>query len=259
MTHPLTAARLVATFAMLSIMVAGASHAESQSDFHLKYSMGIDYSRGDYGIEDPTKILFVPLSVEANFTSFRIRATLPFVAISGPTSIALDSDNNADGYDTNSYEGFGQMSWKLGYFISPIHELAPWLEASVKLTMPTESNDSLGSGEWGFSMQMDAFKRYGRFTPFARIGGTFYSGHRLKDRLYTSIGTSFSVTERISAGVAHDWFEASIDNVEDTNDIVAFASFRTENRWSIGPYALAGLSDGSPDYGVGLTFTYRLE
>lgn len=248
-----------ALFASLffALLFAAGAMADEASDVRFKYSMGFDYSRGDYGIDRDTEIFFVPISVEANYDSFRAKLTLPFVSIDGPTGIAIDSNGGESGVDPKSYGGLGQVSGRVGYFVAPFHAAAPWFEFTGKMSAPTESEDALGSGKWAFSLQTDAFKRVGRITPFARLGRTFYTGSRLDDRLYTSIGSSFVLTEFVSTGIAYDWFEATTSDVVDTHDLVGFASIKVGKLWSFGPYALAGLSNGSPDYGVGFSFVYR--
>ncbi|MDP6977994.1 MAG: hypothetical protein QF570_05245 [Myxococcota bacterium] len=148
------------------------------------------------------------------------------------------------------------MSARMGWFVSPFHHYLPWFELSTRVSAPTESNDSLGSGEWSFSLQVDAFKRIGAISPFGRFGRKFYVD-RLDDRFYSSIGTSYRVTDGFSLGASYDWSQASSSGVDDGHDVVGFASFKLDSVWSLGPYALAGLTDGSPDYGFGMTITFR--
>ncbi len=226
-------------------------------DLRLKYSVGFDYSRGDYGLEEDTEIFFAPLSVEADIFPFLVKLTVPFVAIDGPSSIAPGNVISVSDYVTESSVGLGQVTGRLSYLISPFHEAAPWLELAGKLAIPTESDDALGSGKWAFSLQVEGFKQYGRLTGFAHLGRTFFSGSRLDDRFYTSIGASLRMTGRLSAGLAYDWSEASSDGVEDAHDLVGFAAVKINQKWSIGPYASLGLSDGTPDYGVGFSLSFR--
>jgi hypothetical protein len=233
------------------------SAAKASSEIWFQYATGFDYSRGDYGIDRETEVVYVPFSVEANYGMFRGQVTLPFIWIDGPTAIALDANDNETGTDSKAIDGLGQITARVGYFVAPFHEAAPWFEFSTRMTAPSESDDSLGSGKWAFSLQADAFKRYGRVTPFTRFGRTFYTGTRLDDRLYASIGSSFQLTDKISIGISYDWFEATISGISDTQDFVGFASMSMGKLWSFGPYGLAGLSKSSPDYGIGFSFTYR--
>ncbi len=241
----------------LTLLLSVPAGAVDGDKLAVKYSLGFDYSKGDYGVDESTEILFMPFSIETAFRSFRAKLTVPFVNIDGPTAIILDAQGNED-FESSSLGGLGQVTGRVGYFIAPFHEYAPWLETTVKVSAPTESKDSLGSGKWAFSLQADAFKRVARVTPFARLGRTFYSGSRLDDRFYTSVGASARIIEKLSAGLSYDWFEASSSGISDTHGMVFFASIKPNRHISVGPYGLIGLSEGSPDFGVGLTFNLRI-
>ncbi len=244
-------------FAALACGLTSATDALARDDDGLrwKYSIGVDYSRGDYGIEEDTEIVFLPFSVEASGKRTRFKFTIPIINVDGPSAIAIDADGN-ETIESSGLGGFGQMSGRFGWFIEPFHRRAPWLELSTKVSAPTESDDSLGSGEWSFSAQLDLFQRYGRVSPFGRFGRKFYAD-RLDDRFYTSIGSSFRITPTFSLGASYDWTQASTSGADDGHDIVGFASMKLDSVWSIGPYGLAGLTDGSPDYGVGMTIHFR--
>ncbi len=252
--HLATVAALLFLLPAPSLVMAEEDEA---TDLRLKYSLGFDYSRGAYDIEEDTEIFFIPLSIEADWFPVLVKLTVPFVAIDGPSGFTPGNVTSGSDYITESTAGLGQVTARLSYLVLPFHEAAPWLELSGKVTAPTETDDALGSGQWAFSLQAEAFKQYGSLTGFTHLGRTFYTGSRLDDRFYASIGASFRMTRRFSAGLAYDWFEASSNWIEDTHTLVAFAAVKANKKWSIGPYGLLGLSSGSPDYGVGVSFSFR--
>jgi hypothetical protein len=232
-------------FLFLALPVSAAAAAAAADSIPLKYTMGFDYSSGDYGLESDTEIYFVPFGVEADFYPFLVKVTLPFILIDGPTG---------DGSKTTG--GIGRLSGRVSYFIPPFHEAAPWFEVFVELAAPTETIKSLGSG-WSFSLRADAIKQYGRLTPFASLGRTFYTDDLFHDRMFTSIGFSYRFSKRLSGGLLFDWFEASADRSNDSKDLVVFASVKTGGWWSVGPYASKGFGEGSPDFGIGVLFSFR--
>lgn len=247
-------ATLVAWMALGMTLLASAK-AFAEGDIRWKYSVGFDYSRGDYGIDEDTEIVFLPLSIEASGETSRFKLTLPFLNVQGPSSIAIDAEGN-ERIESDSRAGFGQLSAQLGWFLRPFHRYVPWFEFSTRVTAPTESDDALGSGVWAVSLQVDAFARYGEVSPFARIGRKFYT-ERLDDRFYSSIGASYRVASRLSLGASYDWSQASSPGNDDGHDLIGFASYRLDPAWSLGPYVGAGLSDGSPDWGLGMTISFR--
>ena len=71
------------------------------------------------------------------------------------------------------------------------------------------------------------------------------------------VGASLAVHAQVSIGLSYDWLESMTREAEDAHEIVPFLTLRLDERWSMGPYAVIGLSDGSPDYGVGLSISLR--
>lgn len=223
------------------------------SDVRWKFSTGFDYSTGDYGLDEDTELLYVPLSVEADFFPVRFKLTLPLISLDGPAAVLIDGPSAGTGRTT----GLGQIITGVGYLWVPPSEAIPYVEGVFKVTAPTETSDDLGAGEWGFALQADVFKRFGPVLGFGTFGRKFYTGSVLDDRFYTSVGASFEVNDWIQLGLAYDWFEASVDSVRDTHQLSPFAGFELAKDWSFGPYGLIGLSQGAPDWGVGFALSLR--
>ena len=240
----------IAALLVFFLLLAPQVRAAEPYPVLLKYTLGFDYSTGEYGAGEDTDIYFIPLSIEADFYPYRVIVTIPVVFIDG---VAVDSPGSL----SSRSQGLGQISGRVSYLIAPVRKWVPWFEVSAKLSAHTETDKSLGSGMWGFSVFGDAFKQYGRVTGFTRFGRTFYTSSGLGDRFFTSIGASFRFTDRLSGGLAYDWFEASSDGVSDTEELLGFAMVKVSERWSIGPYGLLGLSKYSPDYGVGLSISFK--
>ena len=216
-----------------------------------KYSTGLDYSRGEYGLDDATQLFYVPVSMEADFFPVRAKVTLPLLSIEGPRDI--EGSTVTSGRST----GIGQVVGSVGYLWPPPLRALPYVELTTKLGIPTETSDELGNGKWSFSLQADAFKRFGKLSTFARGGRKFYTGSGLDDRFYTSVGASWRLHERLSFGLAYDWYQSSVSSVADTQQLSPFANLKLGRGWSVGPYGLAGLSEGAPDFGLGFSLSVR--
>lgn len=250
---------------MLMLMLATPSvNAEepkstASSPIALRWNAGFDFSQGDYGLggdgqgSNDTTLFFVPIGVTVDYQRFRANLVIPFLASHGPTEVDL----NGVAGKSKTTKGLGQIQASGSYLFDPPSTGLPFIEAAVKVTAPTESDRSLGTGLWAFAIQLDLFQKYGRFTPFVSGGRKFYTGRSLGDRFYTSVGTSISVSDAVSVGLSYDWFEATTEAAEDAHEIVPFAAFRLNRRWTIGPYGVIGLSDGSPNYGAGISLSVK--
>lgn len=239
---------------------AGAQTESVESEFDSwwtqtkwRYTTGLDYSRGDYGLTEDTEIIYVPISVEADFFPMRARIMLPFLSIDGPTGVLPGGGGTVSG----TTRGLGQLVGSFGYLWMPPSQALPYLEFTGKVTAPTETSEDLGNGAWAFSLQVDPFKSFGRLLAFGRLGRKFYTGGTSDDRFYASVGASFRLHERYRLGVAYDWYQASTDSVQDTHELSPYFGIKIGKHWSISPYGLIGLSDGAPDLGMGVTLSVR--
>ncbi len=231
----------------------------SNSAIALRYSAGFDYSEGDYGLRDTdrlaedTKLYYIPLGATLDVARFRGKIVIPFLISDGPTRITSTGEAGQSRVEA----GLGQIGVSGSYLFDPFHEGLPFLETALKITAPSETNRDLGTGLWAFAVQMDLFQRYGWFTPFASGGRKFYTGRSLDDRFYTSVGASIEVASGMSVGLSYDWLEATTSAAEDAHELVPFISFRPNAKWTVGPYAVVGLSDGSPNFGLGFSVSVR--
>lgn len=249
---------------LFSLAVAAESRANATEEdsakstpLIVKWSTGFDFSRGEYGLDEDTTLYYVPLSVTVDYERFRTKVSIPFLVSSGPTQI----DTTKQVTDSGEQIGLGQLQVDGSYLFDPPAEGLPYVELSAKVAAPTETRSVLGTGLWAIALQADLFQRFGRLTPFLSGGRKFYiecgCEDRLDHRFYASAGATLSLTEDVSLGVAYDWIEAAIEEASDSHEIVPYASFRLNQGWSVGPYAVFGLSDGSPDYGVGFSLSVR--
>ncbi|MFK7895360.1 MAG: hypothetical protein AB8G23_05970 [Myxococcota bacterium] len=248
--------------AALAAEVGTAGSEEALVPFPIEWEMftGFDYSVGDYGLSRETEVLYFPVALQVTVERFRARLTLPLLLLEGPTGFLPDTGGAGafDALDVESEFGLGQLMLSGSYLFGNADSLFPFLEATVRLVAPTESKNELGPGLWSGALQLDAFDTFGRMTPFVRLGRRFYEGAELDDRFYASVGASVKVFRRASVGLAYDWLEATSGAVDDAHQLTPFLSLRWADRFRVGPYAILGLSEGAPEWGIGCSFGVRL-
>ena len=230
---------------------------QAAAPLYVKLSTGLDFSRGDYGLDDNTSLYYFPFSVTFDYQRFRMRAALPILVSSGPTQINETNDVTASGQT----RGIGQLQLDFSYLFEPADEAVPHLEIAAKVSAPTESRRDLGTGLWAFALQAEMFKQSGRFTPYLNAGRKFYEScgcsRSLRDRFFASAGVTYEWTSNLSVGIGYDWLQAARRGTPDSLEVVPYALYRLSDRWSVGPYAVIGLSNGSPDYGFGFSLSVR--
>ncbi|MEM9177576.1 MAG: hypothetical protein AAGC67_20355 [Myxococcota bacterium] len=234
---------------------AGAERAPAaERPVYVTLGTGFDFSRGDFGLERDSTLYYVPFDVTVDVASWRLVLRVPFLHSDGVVGLAVGGPT---GLESDRVSGLGDSITSVAYLFAPPNAVLPWVEVTGQISWPTRTREPLGQGGFAFAAQLDAFQRYGDWTPFARVGRNFYTVGSLDDRFYTAIGVSHAWTASFATGLSYDWLESVAPGLKDGHELVPFASFDLEGGWNFDPYAVIGLSSGSPDYGIG--FAVRFE
>ena len=245
------------------LLIGGASIASADEvevdakRVRLRYSTGFDYSEGDFGLDEQSRLLFVPFGVTADYERWRFRLVVPFLVSEGPSVILQGDGVNPSTTLSDENAGLGEVSLSTSYLISPPIEGWPLLDLGLSVSLPTRTKVELGTGGWAFAPRLELFQRYGRVTPYVTLGRRFFTVGSLDDRFFTSVGASIEIAGVWSLGAAYDWLESTGGGTSDAHEITPYVSIRAANGWSFSPYGLVGLSSGSPDFGVGFSISLQ--
>lgn len=251
----------------LALVVGAPLPAQAQRD-HFQLKLGATWEEGDFGTSETTRSLYVPVTLRYLGEHFDVSVTVPFVYLDAPRDVTLVegtpqlTDEAAAGRESNA--GPGDTIFKGRYFVvddpgpgSWMPTLAPFL----KVKLPTADEDEgLGTGEadWGLGLEWD--KQFGRVFIFGDVAYTFMGDPpdtEFRDRPAASVGVGMEATEAATVSVLLDWRRALISGNDDPLDLLGVVTLRLSRTVRLSPYALIGLSDGSPDYGVGVELSYR--
>ena len=132
----------------------------------------------------------------------------------------------------------------------------PLLEITGKVKIPTASESkSLGTGEFDYTAQLDLSQNFGQVTPFGTLGYRILgdpSGVDLDNIFFATVGAGYAFNNRVSAGLALDYSQATTSGADDAVEVSPYVSWALTDRWGLLFYGLVGLSDGSPDSGGGV-------
>ncbi len=247
--------------AVSSLCAVGAiAHAEDDGVKLSLYS-GVDYSSGDYGQPLDTDILYVPVSAKATSGEWSFRISSGYINIEGPGGVIGGGDG---GVIVTPGRGTMQITEASGiadtYFTvkySPEFEnLGVMLDLSTKVKAPTaDENKGLGTGKVDVTVQAEMSKFIGPVVPFASLGYRFVGEpdtFMLNDIWIASAGAAYYISNKASIGVSYDYREAASALAEDSKEIFAYLDLKATKKWGVVLYGVAGLSDGSPDFGAGL-------
>lgn len=240
--------------------------AAEREHFQLKF--GLSYDEGDFGTRQTTRTLFFPVTFRYLGEHFDIGITGSFIHLEAPRDVVIvegqTQRTGRAGGGRESVSGIGDLILRARYYLvddpgpdSPLPTLAPF----VKLKIPTADEDrGLGTGEvdGGFGLEFD--KTFGAFLVFGDVSYTFIGdppGRDFRDRPAASLGLGYYVTRDILVAGLVDWRRALVRGTDDPVELVGLATFRLARTLSVTPNVFVGLTDGSPDWGVGVEVSWK--
>jgi len=253
---------------VIAAMGAAASFSAPAYAQDFTASIGAEYTTGDYGGGADTDVLYVPISVGLETDSWYVKASLPWLNLSGP-GVFLGEDlplvRDVRGPTRAADEevsGFGDLSLSAGRSFD-LDEAGDWrldITARVKLATADEA-DGLSTGEMDYSLAMDLTRNIGDWSVFGgggyRVNGA-PDGRELNDTAFASVGAAYYMSSGTSWGAALDFSQAATAGTDDALEVSSWFSFRLNDSTRLQTYAIAGLTDGGPDFGAGLRLAFRL-
>ena len=255
------------------LAIGGAQAADG-----VTFGVGVDYSSGDYGTATTTEILSVPFSLRYASGNWTYKASLPWVRVSGDPNVlpgvGLVVNTNPHGRgrggsvsvpdpaepESGTASGIGDLNLSATYSFNTGGPFGIDLTGKAKIATADEDK-GLGTGANDYGLALDVYRAFGATTLFGGVGYT-----ALGDSDYVDVSgianASVGVSHKLGAtgnsvGVVYDWREAASSSFEDRSELTGFYSFGGDspNRFQL--YAIAGLSDGSPDWGGGVSYSRR--
>ncbi len=236
--------------------------------------VGVDYSSGDYGSDTTTEILSVPVTAKFVSGNWTYKASLPWMRVSGDPNVlpGLGTVNNTnprgrgrgngnggtpDPEESGTASGIGDLRLAATYSFDTGGPLGVDLTANAKIATADEDK-GLGTGANDYGLALDLYRDFGGTLLFGGVGYT-----ELGDSDYISVdsvananlGASWKVGGG-SLGAMYDWRQAAADDYDDRSELTGFYAFSSGASSKFQVYASTGLSDGSPDLGGGVNYTF---
>ncbi len=245
-----------ALVALASAALAVPAHAED--DNYIQFSLGADYSSGDYGTTPDTTMLAVPVGFKLKQGDFFVRASLPWLRVEGP---AVPGDGGAipGAGPTASRSGIGDLNLAAGYSL-PIGDTT-YFDMTGKVKLPTASEEKgLSTGTTDFTAEAELTQVFGMTSVSVR-GGRRFNGSTaafsLQD-VWQAGASIYHTAGDVTVGLDYDWREGALLTAPDRSELTGSIGFKLNDGFRIQGYAYTGLSDGSPDLGGGLQLIYRI-
>lgn len=224
----------------------------------LSFSTGAEYSVGDYGDPEDTTVWYEYVSARYSMSPWAFKVTVPFLQKDGPATVVDDGEVEGGGV-TRMESGIGDVSLSSTYTFSWKPEKL-YLDVMGRVRLPTGDEDrGLGTGEVDYGLIATLEKGFDGFAINAKGGRRFLgdsAGRNRQDGWLAGAGVSVDLSKETEIGTSIDWREAAFDTSADPADVDIYVRYNLTKDLRINVYALAGLSDGSPNFGTGFSLTW---
>src|SRR5438552_1186835 len=187
-------ATLVALLIFAASWFAGVQLALA-AEGELSLGSGVNYTSGTYGGSASTHILTIPFSARYERDAWTLRASVPYLRITGPGNVIpgvgpiatvsavgnsvglpLLGGSTASQTSSKTVAGLGDATAAATYtFYTSDKTAGVGLTGRVKFATGDETQ-ALGTGSTDKGLQLEGFRRFGRNTFFGVAGYTFFGG-----------------------------------------------------------------------------------
>jgi hypothetical protein len=234
---------------------------------HFQLKVGAGYDRGDFGTSETTHAAYAPVTLRYLGERFDVGVTGSFIYLDSPEDVIIVDGRptltgEPSGRDTVT--GIGDTVIRARYFL--VDDPGPGayyggFAPFVRLKLPTGNEDrGLGTGEFDFGVGLEFDKRLGElFFIFGDVSYTFMGDppdQNFRDRPAASLGAGVRLGT-FTPSILLDWRRALLSGGDDPLELLGSVIIRVAPTTTIAPYAFVGLTDGSPDWGLGFEVSYR--
>ena len=262
----------------LAVTALSLAQAALAADGEFSLGSGVNYTSGTYGGSASTHIFTVPFTARYEHDAWTLRATLPYLRITGPgnvipgigpvatvaavgNSVGVPLLGASSGSQTSSrtVSGLGDASVAATYMFYTADKTAGvGLTGRLKFATGDETQ-SLGTGSTDKGLQLEGFRRFGRNTVFGAVGYTFFGDSpiaRFQNVANFGLGASHRTDGDDLFGVTFEARQAGSPTPAALRELSGFWTHPIDRNWRMQVYALKGFATGSPDWGAGLNAAY---
>lgn len=250
-------------------LTAWAAPVAAQERERYQLKLGAFYDQGDFGTSETSRTFFAPVTLKYLGDRFDVGLTTGFLRLDSPGGVTILEGQPVAGATARGArevnEGLSDTTLKFRYFAVDDRgpdSFIPGLTPFAKIKFPTADEDrNLGTGEFdgGFGFEWDKQIGSGYFL-FGDFSYTFIgspAGQDLRDRPAVSVGVGRKVTDRLTLSAFLEWRRSLVSGRDDPVEIDGIVSYKLTPTITASPIVFVGLTDGAPDFGIGIEFSWK--
>jgi len=228
-------------------------------------SSSITYESGTFGTGTRTDIVYIPFTLKRLFNQGDLGLTLPFVILKTtgettlvdgkPQRIRTGRQTSLAPTGTVTKGGVGDMILKGRYYAVDEHGLLPTIALVAKIKFPTaDESQGLGTGEFDEGVGVEISRTF--LTDFIAYFDISYTiigspaGTDLRNQTVYDIGLGYKFTQQLLGSIFYEERTALIAGQPNPRSLLFTADYKVTQTFRLNAMVEAGLSNGSPDYGL---------
>jgi len=230
-------------------------------------TIGAEYSSGNYGGSAATDIWYFPLNFRYERDRWLYRVEVPYLIVQGPSDVLIVGGGGMGAHapgggmtatgTSRTDSGLGDIVGAVSYRLQRSAASRPAIDLTGMVYFGTaDAAKGLGTGENDYAAQLGVAQDAGAATVFGTLGYRVTGdspGIDYNDVFYGTLGIEHAFARNI-AGVAFDARQAYLPGGDAFATLTGYLITRPGTRTKLTTYLLLGLSDGAPDWGVGVTY-----
>lgn len=251
--------KLLSPLFILTLLLALPHGAQAQASEKttLSVSAGYNYSEGDYGQADETKVLYAPVTLKLTRGEWAVKLLVPYIRITGPGVVVGDVPVGTP-RPVGTEEGLGDIMPSL-IWTHRLNRFGTTAELQGIAKLPTADEDKrLGTGLFDFTAQAGLIQPIGKAYLNGNIGRKFNGSNAtfpLRDVWKYTLGGGYRLFDHTTVGFLYDYRERQSTGSENLSLATGYISQALSDEWTLQLYGSAGFSDASPDSNIGVQVT----
>jgi hypothetical protein len=265
-----------------SAMLIGVPAAHATNGFSI--GTGANYSSGTYGTHTNTEIWSVPFAATYQSDRWTFGLTVPYVSVHGsgnviPGTGPVDNTNplgrgldqllgggsgsrtgGSTSTPSTSASGPGDVVASAGYNLISRADRSFGLALTGTVKFGTaDVNQGLGTGQNDYGLSLDSYKTLGKWTPFGGVGWTHYGSSpyiKLNNGVNANVGMDYRFESSDNVGLAYNYRQRIAVGGVAQSEVTAYWGHQLSDSFRLQGHALGGMTNGSPDWGVGTSIHY---
>lgn len=229
-------------------------------------SSGATYLAGDYGLDDDTSVLYLPLTGKYRTDDWTFKLTVPYLVKRGPRNVLVgigSVEGQRSVLKTTTESGLGDIvaSMRFNAFYHRASHTLIDFKGKVKFGT-ADGTKALGTGETDYSLSAGIYKVFDQITPYIRAGYQFFgssSRSQLNDGFFGSAGLSYKMTPTMTGGLDFSLREKAFASGTTRRQLIGYVSYKLDNNWKLGAHLIKGFGRSSLNWGGGISLDYTFD